>query len=102
MMNSIWFVSVIASMVMAVIITSIGTAPFLYLMAIAYGQQANTNGNSPVVGPTVPKKPLPVLLIHGYLSDASIWNNWQDLLKKDSIPAYPITFQQSSINVDPL
>lgn len=94
-MNSIWFVSVIASMVIVVTITSIGTAPFLSLMAIVYGQQANTNGSSPVVGSTVPKKPLPVLLIHGYLSDASIWNKWQDLLRKDSIPAYPITFQQS-------
>ena len=58
-MNSIWFVSVIASMVMAVIITSIGTAPFLYLMAIAYGQQANTNGNSPVVGSYCTKKATP-------------------------------------------
>jgi triacylglycerol lipase len=34
-------------------------------------------------------------LIHGYLSDAAVWNKWQDLLKKDGIPAFPITFQQS-------
>jgi triacylglycerol lipase len=34
-------------------------------------------------------------LIHGYLSDASIWNKWQGLLKNYGIQAYPITFQQS-------
>ena len=27
-------------------------------------------------------RPLPVLLIHGYLSDASVWKKWEDLLKK--------------------
>jgi uncharacterized alpha/beta hydrolase family protein len=41
------------------------------------------------------KKPLPVILIHGYLADASTWNKWNDLLKKDGISAYPITFNQS-------
>ena len=40
-------------------------------------------------------KPLPVLLIHGYLSDASTWKKWVDLLKKDNIPVFPITFKQS-------
>ena len=39
--------------------------------------------------------PLPVLLIHGYLSDASVWKKWEDLLKKDNIPVFPITFKQS-------
>jgi pimeloyl-ACP methyl ester carboxylesterase len=42
-----------------------------------------------------PKKPLPAILIHGYLADASTWNKWKDLLKKDGISAYPITFNQS-------
>ncbi len=40
-------------------------------------------------------KTLPVVLIHGYLSDASVWNKWKDLLKKDGISAFPITFKQS-------
>jgi pimeloyl-ACP methyl ester carboxylesterase len=39
--------------------------------------------------------PLPVLLIHGYLSDASMWKKWEDLLKKDNIPVFPITFTQT-------
>ena len=38
---------------------------------------------------------LPVLLIHGYMEDAAVWNKWVDLLKKDGISAYPITFKQS-------
>jgi uncharacterized alpha/beta hydrolase family protein len=38
---------------------------------------------------------LPVILIHGYLEDASVWNKWVDLLKKDGLSAYPITFKQS-------
>jgi uncharacterized alpha/beta hydrolase family protein len=41
------------------------------------------------------KKPLPVLLIHGYASDKSTWSKWEDLLKKDGITFYPITFYKS-------
>jgi pimeloyl-ACP methyl ester carboxylesterase len=41
------------------------------------------------------EKPLPVLLIHGYNSDASAWKKWEGLLKNDGIPFYPITFEQS-------
>src|SRR5215204_6528017 len=57
------------------------------LIKKAYSQcNANNNNNN---------NPLPVLLIHGYMEDASVWNNWIDLLKKDGISAYPITFKQS-------
>ena len=38
---------------------------------------------------------LPVLLVHGWNEDASIWGKWEELLKKDGIPFYPITFQKS-------
>ena len=39
---------------------------------------------------------LPVLLIHGYMEDAAVWNKWVDLLKKDGISSvYPITFKES-------
>ena len=52
----------------------------------------NTNANTAVNSTTK----LPVLLIHGYMEDASVWNKWIDLLKKDGICAvYPITFEQS-------
>ena len=59
---------------------------------IANGQSQTTNaaGNGAAT-----KKPLLVLLIHGYASDASIWSKWEDLLKKDGITFYPITFYKS-------
>ena len=41
------------------------------------------------------KKLLPVLLIHGYASDKSLWSKWEGLLKKDGITFYPITFYKS-------
>ncbi|MGB8933867.1 MAG: hypothetical protein WCC17_02015 [Candidatus Nitrosopolaris sp.] len=88
-----WIVSAIASVVIVMIVTSIGSGSFISMMAITYGQQSSTNGT--VIGSAAPKKALPLLLIHGYLSDAAAWNKWQDLLKKDSITAFPITFQQS-------
>jgi pimeloyl-ACP methyl ester carboxylesterase len=38
---------------------------------------------------------LPVLLVHGYYEDASIWETWEEFLDADDIPFYTITFQQS-------
>lgn len=47
-------------------------------------------------GQPIATKPLPVILIHGYFEDASIWNRWQELLQSDGIQAFPVTFQQSN------
>ncbi|MFZ0511101.1 MAG: hypothetical protein WAM14_05810 [Candidatus Nitrosopolaris sp.] len=44
------------------IVTRIGSESFISMMAITYGQQSSTNGT---LGSAAPKKPLPVLLIHG-------------------------------------
>jgi pimeloyl-ACP methyl ester carboxylesterase len=41
------------------------------------------------------EKPLPVLLIHGYVEDAAIWKKWEDLLKKDGIQFFTVTFKDS-------
>ena len=41
------------------------------------------------------QQPLPVLLIHGYVEDAAIWKKWEDLLKKDGIQFFTITFKDS-------
>ena len=38
--------------------------------------QSQTSNNAALV------KPLPVLLIHGYLADASTWKIWEDLLRR--------------------
>ena len=70
MMKTLGLVSVIASGIILIILTSIGSRPLLSMMAITYGQQPSTNGSAIAgAGSTAPKKPLPVLLIHGYLSD---------------------------------
>ena len=58
----------------------------------AYGQDANksnTNTTSSTAN-TNGSKPLPVLLIHGYMADASTWKKWEDLLKKDHIPVFQL------------
>jgi pimeloyl-ACP methyl ester carboxylesterase len=44
---------------------------------------------------TTGKKPLPVLLIHGYAEDATIWKKWEELLKKDGIQVFTIAFKDS-------
>jgi hypothetical protein len=80
------------SIVILLILTSVTSGSLLSMMVIAYGQQPTANGNA-VIGSHAPRKPLPVLLVHGYLSDAAIWNKWQALLKKDGIPAFAITIQ---------
>ena len=35
---------------------------------------------------------LPVLLVHGYLEDATVWRTWEKLLSEDDIPFYTLTF----------
>ena len=71
---------------MMMIMSSSSGDKSLKLSEMAYGQSnANTATNS---------TKLPVLLIHGYMEDASVWNKWVDLLKKDGISVYPITFKQ--------
>jgi pimeloyl-ACP methyl ester carboxylesterase len=38
---------------------------------------------------------LPVILVHGWAEDSSIWLQWEKLLKENSIPFCTVTFQQS-------
>jgi pimeloyl-ACP methyl ester carboxylesterase len=35
---------------------------------------------------------IPVLLIHGYASDPSVWNEWEEYLNQDNIPYELVTF----------
>jgi len=37
-------------------------------------------------------KLLPVILVHGYFEDASVWDTWESLLKRDGISFYTVTF----------
>jgi pimeloyl-ACP methyl ester carboxylesterase len=38
------------------------------------------------------QQPLPVLLIHGYFSNALVWETWEELLENDAITASAVTF----------
>jgi uncharacterized alpha/beta hydrolase family protein len=44
---------------------------------------------------TEEKKPLPVLLVHGYAEDAAVWKKWEDMLRKDGIQFFTVTFKDS-------
>ncbi|MGH9980202.1 MAG: esterase/lipase family protein [Nitrososphaeraceae archaeon] len=80
--------TVVALLVTLMIVsTSSSSNEFFNLTKMVYAQSSNattSNNSTP-----------PVLLIHGYMADASVWNKWVELLKKDGIAAYPITFKQS-------
>jgi uncharacterized alpha/beta hydrolase family protein len=64
-----------------IILVVVVVGEFFNLIEMAYSQ-SNTNNNNtnanPVTNSTIN---LPVLLIHGYMEDASVWNKWIDLLK---------------------
>jgi predicted alpha/beta hydrolase family esterase len=85
---------VVAGLIAMILIISNSSDESLKIIERTYGQSNanNTNANTAAVNSTTK---LPVLLIHGYMEDAIVWNKWVDLLKKDGISAYPITFKQS-------
>jgi pimeloyl-ACP methyl ester carboxylesterase len=68
--TAIAFLAILVILILTVIATSSFT--------LANGQQ--------------PEKPLPVLLIHGYASDASVWETWEQLLRNDNITFRAVTF----------
>src|SRR5215212_2540953 len=74
---------------------SSGVRHFFTFSHITYGQ---SSANTTTTGNTSNNSPLPVLLIHGYMEDAIVWNKWIDLLKKDGISAYPIHSNNQMIN----
>lgn len=39
---------------------------------------------------------IPVILIHGYASDSSVWVKWEKLLENSNIPYLPVTFDNSN------
>ncbi len=82
---------VVALIAIIMVATSSNGRQFFTFSEMVYGQSSNTTTKSN----TSDNSTLPVLLIHGYMADASVWNKWVELLKKDGISAYPITFKQS-------
>jgi pimeloyl-ACP methyl ester carboxylesterase len=84
-------VIVVALIAIIMVSTSSNGEQFFTFTTTVYGQSNNTTANSNASNNST----LPVLLIHGYMADATVWNKWIDLLKKDGIVVYPITFKQS-------
>jgi pimeloyl-ACP methyl ester carboxylesterase len=84
-------VIVVALIAIIMVSSSSNGEQFFTFTTTVYGQSNNTTANSN----TSNNSTLPVLLIHGYMADATVWNKWIDLLKKDGIVVYPITFKQS-------
>ena len=41
------------------------------------------------------EKPLLVLLVHGYVEDAAVWKKWENMLRKDGIQFFTVTFKDS-------
>ena len=84
-------VVVVALIAIIMLSSNNSVGQFFTFTATVYGQSNNTTTNSN----TSNNSTLPVLLIHGYMADATVWNKWIDLLKKDGIVVYPITFKES-------
>ena len=68
------------AMIIVLIIVSTATSSF-WLFHSANGQPTIAN-----------KPPLPVILIHGYFEDKSVWDEWQQLLQSKGIKYFPVTF----------
>ena len=70
---------------------------YLWPFSFTLGEPATNNSTS-----LSTKKSLPVILIHGYSEDSSVWSSeWQGLLQKDGIPFYAVTFNQSDDKCGP-
>jgi len=94
MVNTIRIISsttLVGLFVTLMIVSNSSSNETFTLSEMVYGQSSNTTSKND----TSNNSKLPVLLIHGYMADASVWNKWVDLLKKDGLSAYPITFKQS-------
>jgi pimeloyl-ACP methyl ester carboxylesterase len=73
---------------MTIVIVSLATLG-LFAQSI-YGQNP-----SEIQQQQTEEKPLPVLLVHGYAEDAAIWKKWEDMLRKDGIQFFTVTFKDS-------
>src|SRR5262245_52675211 len=73
-----------------VLIVLLLTIGFGASLTLANGQPIHSNRT--ITATTSKTGPIPVLLIHGYASDASVWKKWEPLLDKDHIPYIEVNF----------
>jgi uncharacterized alpha/beta hydrolase family protein len=74
--------------IITMVISTMVTFGLFVISLTAFGQ--NQSGQQQQT-----EKPLPVLLIHGYAEDAAIWKKWEDMLRKDGIQFFTVTFKDS-------
>jgi uncharacterized alpha/beta hydrolase family protein len=74
-----------------IIILSMLLTISLFVSQPTYGQNQSGGQHQQ----TERQQPLPVLLIHGYAEDAAVWKKWEDMLKKDGIQFFTVTFKDS-------
>jgi uncharacterized alpha/beta hydrolase family protein len=73
---------------MTIVIVTLATLGLI--VPSIYGQN-----RSEIQQQQIEEKPLPVLLVHGYAEDAAIWKKWEDMLRKDDIQFFTVTFKDS-------
>ena len=74
--------------IITIIMSTMVTLGLFVISLPAFGQ--NQSGQQQQT-----EKSLPVLLIHGYAEDAAIWKKWEDMLRKDGIQFFTVTFKNS-------
>jgi pimeloyl-ACP methyl ester carboxylesterase len=72
------------------LIISLSLTPSLK-SSVSIANAQSSSCNKGVVMPTSPTHALPVILIHGYKEDSTVWSAWESSLKHDDIP-YCTTF----------
>jgi pimeloyl-ACP methyl ester carboxylesterase len=85
----IFFTKVLVCVMAVLVLTAtIIWLPFL----LAKGQPRALNTTLTTAAKISKINPLPVLLIHGYLEDSSVWHKWEGFLSKDHIPYAEVDF----------
>jgi pimeloyl-ACP methyl ester carboxylesterase len=87
--------SLSALVIFIAILVMIYSGSALPLFTFATGEPQTSNNYYYPMAVSTQKDPLPVILIHGYDEDSSVWSEWQSLLQKDGIQFYAVTFNQS-------
>ena len=66
-----------------------------YISALPYTSTYGQNQSEGQQLQQTEEKPLPVLLVHGYVEEATVWKKWEDMLRKDGIQFFTVTFKDS-------
>jgi uncharacterized alpha/beta hydrolase family protein len=74
--------------IITIVMSTMVTFGLFVISLPAFGQNQSEQ-------PQQSEKSLPVLLIHGYAEDAAIWKKWEDMLRKDGIQFFTVTFKDS-------